>query len=90
MVTKSLIQQRIALDRARLIAIVMLCGGLLLMVGSGVQLIVGLTDSSFRWLPLIFWTAFVIVAIVRLRRVRRDRLLFESEHGADAGKQRSV
>jgi hypothetical protein len=90
MVAKSLIQQRIALDRARLVAVVMLCGGILLVVGSGVQLSVGLMDSSFRWLSPVFWAVFVIVAMVRLRRVRRDWLLLESEHGSDAGKQRSV
>ncbi len=91
MVTKSLIQQRISLERARLVAVLTVVGGSLLVVASGVSVVWRSSSPSiWQWWPVIFWCAFVCVGVVRLVRVRRRRLAFESEHGRDAGKQKPV
>lgn len=91
MVAKSLIQQRIALDRARIIALLMTFGGVLLLLASGASIAWSSTGIAFfQWWVLVGWCVFTAVGAVRLVRVRRRRSEFEAEHGRDAGKQRPL
>jgi len=88
--TESLIQQRIALERSRLIAASMVVGGALLVIATGASIVLRSTAAVPQWFALVAWAAVVIAGIVRLVTVRRRRIAFEAEHGADAGIQRRL
>ena len=82
----SLIQQRIAIDRKRVV-------GLLLVVSGGLGILFGivliLTDPSHwtRWLSTVPWIFFAGVGIAQLFQYRSALGEFESTHGVGAGKQ---
>ncbi|ARJ07577.1 hypothetical protein B5808_19465 (plasmid) [Cnuibacter physcomitrellae] len=81
-----LIQQRIALGRARNVAIVRIAfpAVLALILGIG-QLSRGV--PSFLWLPL---AGMAVYGVVHLVSVERRRRRFVAEHGRDAGQQMPV
>lgn len=79
----SLIQQRLALQRRRVFAIVPLA-----LWGFAFALaIFNLAMGSPNWWILVAGAGFVIYGLVLLRRSRRDIQAFEAHHGADAGIQ---
>ena len=82
----SLIQQRIALGRARTVAIVWI------VFSAAIALIMGLGQlgrgvPSFLWLPPAAMAAY---GVFRSISVERQRQRFEAEHGRDAGRQKPV
>ena len=82
----SLIQQRIALDRNRVVSILFVAlGGLGLLFG--VFLILMDPSRWTTWAMLVPWLIFASTGVVRLVQYRTALRAFESEHGVDAGKQ---
>lgn len=82
----SLIQQRIAIDRERVIGTVYTAlGSLMLSLG----LVMAIIEPSqwSRWAFMVVWAGFAAVGVRKLAAARRTRRAFESEHGVDAGKQ---
>jgi hypothetical protein len=82
----SLIQQRHAIDRKRVIGIaVTAIGGLGVLAGTFT-----LMGFPFRpinvWL-LVIWVVYLATGIQSLIVARRRRIAFEAENGVDAGKQ---
>jgi hypothetical protein len=81
----SLIQQRIALDRERAIAT-------LLIVAGGVSVILGILTVVTRpdglaWVTAVWPMLLLGFGLFRLWAYRQSRKAFEAEHGADAGRQ---
>ncbi|PRY69891.1 hypothetical protein B0I08_10113 [Glaciihabitans tibetensis] len=82
----SLIQQRMALDRARTRALFGVWGG----AGLAVVWAVGSILREFDPVSFVLaagWVFISAVSVRTLRRARRDTESFEDEHGKDAGKQ---
>lgn len=87
---KSLIQQRMELDRqrhgavAQIVITLLLAAAFLPSVGN---------YTALPWLPVL-WLVCAGVAVVdgwrRVRAARRALSAFEAEHGADAGVQKPV
>ncbi|WP_336641262.1 hypothetical protein [Microbacterium sp. USHLN272] len=83
----SLIQQRLALQRRRVLALVQtVIAAVLLTLWIVVLSLDGVGD--LRWLGAIAMLLFVLVGVFTLRNVRRDTRAFEAEHGTDAGVQK--
>lgn len=83
---KSLIQQRIAIDRTRVFGIVGISVGATGFVLMSVfALVEALPWSS--WIPVFIWLVIVGGGVDNLRKARRRLRAFEAEHGAGAGEQ---
>jgi hypothetical protein len=85
----SLIQQRIAIDRTRVLGIVITA------IGGGVLIIGALVLTSSLVSPgtitaIVVWVAFMGRGITFLVKARRLRLEFEESNGSDAGKQAPI
>jgi len=85
----SLIQQRTAIDRTRVLGIVITA------IGGGVLIIGALVLTSSLVSPgtitgTVVWLAFMGRGITFLVKARRQRLEFEESNGSDAGKQAPV
>lgn len=82
----SLIQQRIAIDRQRVLGTIsVIIGGLGLLPG----IILWLMDPSrwMNWLLIVVWLIFAIRGAVQLVHYRKALREFESANGVGAGKQ---
>ena len=84
--TRSLIQQRLELQRRRAILIVAL---VLQVLGAAMYLAaIAFSDRDwFWWVGVVVLGAAIALTMGQFRRVRRDTLAFEESHGTDAGKQ---
>jgi cytochrome c oxidase assembly factor CtaG len=83
---KSLIQQRLALNRDRMASIVTSSfGGIFMLLGIA-QLAIG-GNSTISWFQIVLGLVALVIGTVTGVRVRRKIRSFEREHGATAGKQ---
>jgi hypothetical protein len=85
-VAKSLIQRRMALERARTGAVGTIALSILWFALSALHLVSG--DAG--WLGggyLVFGLLWLVLGIRRLRTARRAVQVFEAEHGGNAGRR---
>lgn len=80
----SLIQQRLALGRARLTALFMMIGWGAVAVLRGVGLD---SNEALDWIVLVFSLALSLYGVKLWFDYRRKMRAFEAAHGPDAGKQ---
>ncbi|KJQ55607.1 hypothetical protein [Microbacterium sp. SA39] len=85
----SLIQQRIAFARRRSFALYTLISSTVIAIAWFLILIIDGNDF-LRWLGALVFAFSAIYGIIEFRRVRRDILAFEKQHGAGAGAQKPV
>lgn len=85
---KSLIQQRFAINRQRIVAIVMIVlGAFEILFGLSQAFL--LTPTRWEWAFFgLIGIGFVFAGVVNAQQSHRNRIAFEAEHGRDAGKQR--
>lgn len=83
---QSLIQQRLALGRERVFAIVAMALGGIGLVLAAVALVQGAAGWP-QWLQAVAWLLIGGSGVRSWRRSRRRVAEFEAEHGPDAGKQ---
>lgn len=86
---ESLIQQRIAIERERSSALVLISLAVPLLLICGVLLAVDVGRWS-SWLTTAANAVLSAVAVTRLLRARRTIREFEATHGRDAGRQPPV
>ena len=84
---RSVIQERIAIDRQRVVGIVLVCLGVL---GTGLGLWSSVAGGPGVPVSAVVFAAWVVGGVVALRRSRQRRLALEREHGPGAGVQRPV
>lgn len=88
---RSLIQQRLALQRRRVFALVLLIGWSVLSVGNVWRIAAAAPTGDGRdvlnWLILAGSVALAICGLVMWAKVRRDTRAFEDIHGRGAGRQ---
>ena len=83
---RSLTQERIAIDRERVIGQI-ITGVCLAAIALGLVLVVG---GRAEIMPGLGFVMLLPIGVVRLVRSRIRRLKFEATHGPDAGRQRPV
>lgn len=83
---RSLIQQRMSIDRERLAGIFSLILGCLGFLGGAVIFSWGERGLGL-WFQLAMWLRWVAVGVTMLVRSRRRMRDFEAEHGVGAGTQ---
>ncbi|GAB2452563.1 hypothetical protein HD599_002634 [Conyzicola lurida] len=83
------IQQRIAIDRARTLALWMLGVGGIATVLTALQAALSPPDP-LRWAMCALWVVLGVLGVIRLLAARRRRVAFEAEHGRDAGRQEPI
>lgn len=83
---RSLIQQRMSIERERLAGIFSLILGCLGTCLVTVVFILG-ERGDVLWIQLVVWLGWVAVGVMMLVWSRRRMSGFEAEHGAGAGKQ---
>ena len=84
---RSVIQERIAIDRQRVVGIVLVCLGVL---GTGLGVWSSVAGGPGVPVSAVVFAAWVVGGVVALRRSRQRRLALEREHGAGAGVQKPV
>ncbi|NQX34287.1 hypothetical protein [Herbiconiux sp. VKM Ac-2851] len=84
---RSVIQQRISIDRQRVVGIVLLCLGVL---GTGLGVWSSIAGGPGVPISAVVSAAWVVAGVVALTRSRRRRIALEQEHGAGAGVQKPV
>jgi hypothetical protein len=84
---RSLTQQRIAIDRQRVIGIVLITLGTAGTVLGICSAIAGSSGLPISAVSLLLW---IPVGIATVARARRRRIRFEATHGASAGKRDAV
>ncbi|GLK18131.1 hypothetical protein [Herbiconiux flava] len=84
---RSVIQQRISIDRQRVVGIVLLCLGVL---GTGLGVWSSIARGPGVPISAVVFAAWVVAGVVALTRSRRRRIALEREHGPGAGVQRPV
>lgn len=82
----SLIQQRHALNRQRLISMWLAIVGTVMAIGD-VSLLMSDPTAVWKWILLVVWLGWVAVGIGQFVRYRAAVRAFELEHGVDAGRQ---
>ncbi|ROQ31022.1 hypothetical protein EDF46_3534 [Frondihabitans sp. PhB188] len=83
----SVIQQRIAIDRMRVIGTILFCVGLVLGAVYLVLVAINHTSSSIRILALFGWFVIALSGLRQRRQAQRRLIAFEAENGVGAGKQ---
>ncbi|WP_203138146.1 hypothetical protein [Microbacterium sp. JZ31] len=86
---ESLIQQRIAVERERISALVLLASAVPLLL-LGCVLLAFDPGRWYSWLTTAGWVVLCLIAAARYIRARRRIRAFEAAHGKDAGRQRPV
>jgi hypothetical protein len=84
---RSVIQRRIAIDRERVVGIVLVCLGA---VGTGAGVWSSLAGGPGVPVSAVVFAAWVVGGVAALLRSRRRRLALEREHGPGAGVQKPV
>jgi hypothetical protein len=82
---RSLIQERMSIDRQRLAGWLMTVGG---SIGVALGLVTMLTNHT-NWAGIAF-VVWVPIGVAQLVRARKRRVSFENEHGYEAGRQKPI
>lgn len=88
--TPSLIQQRMALQRAKHFAMYQVISTSVLCLGWVVAIVVDGGSRPWSWIAAAIFAALAVRSAFALRAPRRAIRAFEEEHGADAGIQKPV
>jgi hypothetical protein len=84
----TLIQQRIAIDRARTGALWRMCSGAGLTVVFGIR--AAAAPDILSWGICGLWAVFCVMGVAQLLAAGRRRVAFETENGRDAGRQEPI
>jgi Flp pilus assembly protein TadB len=84
----SLLMQRMALDRTRVLALLLIVAAALFLALSLIIVFVG--DSLWTWVSVLVFGALLITGVRNLTMARARIAKFESENGPDAGKQKPI
>jgi hypothetical protein len=80
--------QRIALQRARVLGLVLVVAATVFLVLSLVVALVG--DNAWTWVVLVLFAVFLILGVRQVTVARAQLREFETKNGPEAGKQKSV